>query len=119
MLKTPRKTGIEAGEFARVLAALRAGIDPGRLAREVAFRHPEDHGRISHVRDLASAFLWLGEGVPVADVLTMLECRHRFDLSPSQCQAHAVEILLAVQHEIAPQEDPPILPSKEHEYAAA
>lgn len=119
MLKTTRKTRSEAGELARVLAALRAGIDHGRLAREVASRHREDPGRVSHVLDLASACLWLVEDLPVADILTMLECRHRIDLSPCQCRAHAVEILWAAQHEIAFLDEHSIPNPKEHENAAA
>jgi len=119
MLKTPPKPCIPVGELTRVLAALKAGVAPGKLAREVASRHPEDPGLGSRFVDLASACLWLGEGVPVADVLTMLECRHRFELSPTKCRAHAVEILWTIQHEIGPLDHHPITTPKEREYAAA
>ena len=47
--------------------------------------------------DIASAQQWLAEGAPVADVLTMLEVRHRFNLSSADCQVYAVEILRAAQ----------------------
>jgi hypothetical protein len=119
MLKTTRKAGIEAGEWARVLAALRAGIDHGKLAHEVAARHPEDPGLAAHLLDLASACLWLAEGFPIADILTMLECGHRFDLSPAQCRAHAVEILWAAKNETDPLDEHPIPTQKERQYAAA
>ena len=119
MLKTPLKPRIPVGELTRVLAALKAGVAPGKLAREVASRHPENPGRARCLLDLASASLWLEEAVPVADILTMLECRHRVDLSPTQCRAHAVEILWTIQHEIDPLNLSPITTPKEREYAAA
>ena len=119
MLKTAPKPRIPAGELAQALAGLRVGLDPGKLAREVASRHPENLGLAPRLLDVASACLWLADAVPVADILTMLECRHRFDLSPTQCRAHAVEILWSVQHEIDPVNLSPITTPKEREYAAA
>jgi pilus assembly protein CpaF len=59
------------------------------------------------------------EGAPVADVLTMLEVRHRFDLSLADCRAYAVEILLAAQQEIDACNPRPIPTTKETRYAAA
>ena len=50
--------------------------------------------------DIASARQWLTEGAPLADVLTMLEVRHRFDLSSADCRTYAVEILWATQRAI-------------------
>lgn len=119
MLNTVPKPHVPAGELTRVLAALRSGIAPGKLAREVASRHLEEPSLSARLLDLASACLWLADGVPVADVLTMLECRHRFELSPTQCRAHAVEILWDVQHEIGPLDHQLIPTSKERDYAAA
>jgi hypothetical protein len=51
-----------------------------------------------HAKDIASARLWLADAVPLADLLTMLEVRHRFDLSPDLARTYAVEILWAIQH---------------------
>ena len=119
MLKTAPKPPIPVGELTRVLAAVKAGVAPYKLAREVASRHAEDPGLGSRIVDLASACLWLGEGVPIADVLTMLESRHRFDLSPTQCRALAVEILWTIQHVIGPLNHHPITTPKERQYAAA
>ena len=50
--------------------------------------------------DIASARRWLTAGAPIADVLTMLEVRHRFELSSADCRAYAVEILRAAQQAI-------------------
>jgi hypothetical protein len=47
--------------------------------------------------DIALAREWLAEGAPISDVLTMLEVRHRFELSSADCRTYAVEILRAVQ----------------------
>ena len=47
--------------------------------------------------DIRAAQDWLACGAPIGDVLTMLEVRHRFDLSASDCRAYAVEILWAAQ----------------------
>lgn len=50
--------------------------------------------------DIASAKLWLADGAPIADVLTMLEVRHRFKLSSADCRAYATEVLWAAQQQI-------------------
>ncbi|MHB1937157.1 MAG: hypothetical protein ACYCOR_11300 [Acidobacteriaceae bacterium] len=50
--------------------------------------------------DIAAARQWLAVGAPVADVMTMLEVRHRFDLSSADCRVYAVEILRATQQAI-------------------
>jgi hypothetical protein len=52
------------------------------------------------IADTASACLWLAEGAPIADVLTMLEVHHRFELSPRDSRAYAVEILSVAKAEI-------------------
>ncbi|MGA3035562.1 MAG: hypothetical protein ABSD70_19940 [Terracidiphilus sp.] len=50
--------------------------------------------------DTLAARQWLAEGVPVADVLTMLEVRRRLELSPDFARAYAVEILSAARGKI-------------------
>ena len=49
--------------------------------------------------DVASAQLWLTEGVPFADAITMLEVRRRFELSPNDCRVYAIETVLVAQKE--------------------
>jgi len=51
--------------------------------------------------DTASARLWLAEGFPSGDIVTMLEARHRFELSASECQSHAIEVLLTIRQAMA------------------
>jgi hypothetical protein len=119
MLKKMRKPSLSGRESDRVLAVLRAGVDHGELTRDLACRHPGGAGFARRLVDTASARLWLAEGAPVADVLTMLELRHRFDLSLADCRAYAVEILLAAQQEIDACNPRPIPTTKETRYAAA
>ena len=119
MLKSTHTPCVPEDESARILAALRAGIDPGKLTRAVAFRHPNNPGVARRLVDLASARLWLAEAAPLADVLTMLECRRRFELSSVDCRAYAIEILRAAEHEIDPSMYGPNPTPKEPEYAVA
>jgi hypothetical protein len=118
MLKTMRHT-TSVDESDRVLAALRSGIDPAKLTRELAAQHPGDAGFARRLVDTASAHLWLADGAPVADVLTMLEVRHRFELSPTAARAYAVEILWAVEHTSEALNPHSIPIAKETRYAAA
>jgi hypothetical protein len=69
--------------------------------------------------DLASACLWLSEGAPVGDVLTMLECRHRFEFTSAACRAYALDILRAAERQIEALEPDPNPTPKEPEYAVA
>ena len=119
MLKTMRNSVPSSDESGPVLAALRGGIDPAKLTRELAAQHPGDAGFACRLVDAASARLWLADGAPVADVLTMLEVRRRFELSPAASRAYAVEILFVVQHENDGHSIHSIPPAKETQYAAA
>ncbi|MGH9604527.1 MAG: hypothetical protein ACRD3N_02390 [Terracidiphilus sp.] len=119
MLKTMHKPATSSDESDRVLAALRAGIDPVKLTRELAAQHPGDAGFARRLVDTASARLWLASGAPVADVLTMLEVRHRFDLSPVDARSYVASILWAAQHPMDSRNPQPIPTSKETRYAAA
>lgn len=119
MLKTMRKTVPSSDESGQVLAVLRAGIDPARLTRELAAQHPGGTGFARRLVDTASARLWLVDGIPLADILTMLEVRHRFELSPAASRAYAVEILFVDQHENDGHSTHSIPPAKETRYAAA
>ncbi|WP_026441382.1 hypothetical protein [Pseudacidobacterium ailaaui] len=119
MLKTMRPFTCSGEEFSRVLAALRAGIDPAKLTRELAAQYPSGAGFAGRLVYIASARLWLDDGVPLADVLTMLELRHRFELSPADARAYAVEILWAAQHPVDAVHAQPIPTEKETRYAVA
>jgi len=55
------------------------------------------HRSLRPGEDIRSARLWLAEGIPIGDVLTMLEARHRFELSLADCRAYAVQILWSAE----------------------
>ena len=118
MLKTIHKSASSSDESSRILAALRAGIDPATLTRELAAQHRGNTSFARRLVDTASARLWLDDGAPVADVLTMLEVRHRFKLSPPDARTYAIEILWGVQHENDGYSTYSIQPAKETPYAA-
>jgi hypothetical protein len=109
-------------ESACVRVALQAANGTGNLARKLASRHSKEH-RSSvlsrRLADIASVRLWLAEGAPIADVLTMLEVRRRFELSPDVTRAYAVEILSAARAEIYLANQPVIAHRKEIQNAAA
>ena len=76
----------------------------------------------SHVRrisDTASIRQWLAECVSIADVLTMLEVRRRFEFSAHDCRIYAVEILSAVRAENRVPDQPRINHGKEFRNAVA
>jgi hypothetical protein len=109
-------------ESACVRVALQAANGTGNLARELASRHSQEHRSAVPSRrlaDIASARLWLADGFPIADLLTILEVRHRFELSPDVARAYAVEILSAARVEIHPANQPVIAHRKEIQNAAA
>ena len=93
-----------------------------RLVSSLAGRKPvaSDRGGQSrfHAKDIRIAKEWLTTGAPIADVMTVLEVRHRFDLSPAKCRAHAIEILSIARSERRPEAEPNPNP-KESPYAAA
>ena len=71
------------------------------------------------IADTASVRQWLAEGVSIADVLTMLEVRRRFELSAHVCRTYAVEILSTVRAEIPTTSQPRITHRKEFRNAVA
>ena len=71
------------------------------------------------IADTASVRQWLAEGVSIADVLTMLEVRRRFEFSAHDCRIYSVEILLAVTTEIRTTTQPEINRRKEPRNAVA
>jgi len=81
--------------FTAALWALEDGIDRVSLTEKLAKLYGQEDAR--RIVDTASVRLWLAEGVPSSDAITMLESRHRFELSPCDCRGYAIEILLSVR----------------------
>jgi hypothetical protein len=51
--------------------------------------------------DVASAWLWLKDGFPIADVVTMLQFRRQFEIPDRLCSARAHEIAFTARRMIA------------------
>jgi 5-methylcytosine-specific restriction endonuclease McrA len=89
-----------------------------RYAAREAVLSSTDRKPDRRAADIQAAKDWLGCGAPIGDVLTMLEVRHRFDLSHSDCRAYAIEILRAAQGQSRAEAVPTSTP-KESTNAAA
>ena len=93
--KPPRKHSNSESDWAWVSSQLRQGKDASKLTRELASRRSDKPNPLYYARrtvDVASAHLWLLEGIRTDDVITMLECRRRFDIPSALCSARAREI---------------------------
>jgi RepB DNA-primase from phage plasmid len=91
-------------DWAWVLQELAHGKDPAKLTRSLASRRADKPRPLYYAQrtvDVASARLWLIEGVPIDDVVTMLVVRRRFEIPPALCSARAREIAQTVERMIA------------------
>lgn len=91
-------------DWAWILGELGRGKDPVKLTRSLAERRPDKADPIYYAQrtvDVASAWLWLKEGFPIADIITMLEVRRRFQVPDKLCSARAHEIAFTAQRMIA------------------
>src|SRR5580700_11464497 len=90
-------------DWAWVLHELGRGKDAVKLTRKLASRRSDKPNPLYYAQrtvDVASARLWLIEGVPMRDVVTMLEFRRRFEIPAALCSARAREIALTAQRMI-------------------
>ena len=102
--KQPGKHSNSESDWACVSHELAHGKDALILTRELASRRSDKPNPLYYAQrtvDVASARLWLIEGVRVNDVITMLESRHRFELPAALCSARAREIAATAQRMIA------------------
>jgi len=89
-----------------VCARLAHGQDASKLTHELAARRSDKSDPLYYAQrtvDVASARLWLADGIPINDVITMLEVRRRFEVSPMLNTARAREIAATAQRMIARQ----------------
>lgn len=93
-------------DWAWVLEQLGQGMDAAKLTHMLASRRSDKPNPLYYAQrtvDMASARLWLLEGVPIDDVITMLIARRNFELSTTVCSARAREIATTAQRMIARQ----------------
>jgi hypothetical protein len=99
----PEKRTNSEHDWAWVLRELARGMDARKLTRTLAERRSDKPDPLYYAQrtvDVASAWLWLSEGAPIADVVTMLEVHRRFEIPHALCVARAQEIALTVERMI-------------------
>jgi len=102
--KHPDKRTNSERDWAWVLHELACGKDAAKLTRKLALRRADKPNPLYYAQrtvDVASARLWLIEGVPIDDVVTMLVVRRRFEIPIALCSARAREVALTAQRMIA------------------
>ena len=91
-------------DWAWVLDELAQGKDAVKLTLTLASRRADKPNPLYYAQrtvDMASARLWLLEGAPIDDVITMLEIRRGFELATAVCSSRAREIAATAQRMIA------------------
>jgi len=102
--KRPAKQSNSELDWAWVCDQLAHGKDAMELTWELAARRSDKPNPVYYAQrtvDIASARLWLIEGLRVDDVITMLECRRRFEIPNTLCSARAHEIALTAHRMIS------------------
>jgi len=102
-LKPTGKHSHSESDWAWILRELARGKDPLKLTRTLAEGRPEKSNPAYYAErtvDVASAWLWLKDGLPMADVVTMLQVRRRFQIPDKLCSARAHEIAFTAQRMI-------------------
>jgi len=102
--KTPAKHSTSERDWAWVCDQLAHAKDAVTLTRELAIRRPDKPNPVYYAQrtvDVASARLWLLEGIRMDDVITMLESRRRFEIPAAVAAARAREIAATAQRMIA------------------
>jgi hypothetical protein len=100
----PGKHSHSEQDWAWILGELARGRDPVKLTRTLAERRADKPNPVYYAQrtvDVASAWLWLRDGVPMSDIVTMLQVRRRFQISDKLCSARAHEIAFTAQRMIA------------------
>ena len=93
--KSRAKRSNSENDWAWVCDQLAHGRDAIKLTRELASRRSDKPNPLYYAQrtvDVASARLWLLEGIRTDDVITMLESRRRFEIPATLCSARAREI---------------------------
>jgi hypothetical protein len=100
----PGKHSHSEDDWAWVCTQLTHGRDVAKLTHELVVRRSDKSDPLYYAQrtvDVASACLWLGSGIPINDIITMLEVRRRFEIPAALCSARAREIAATAQCMIA------------------
>ena len=101
--KLPGKHSNSEQDWAWIVGELARGKDPVKLTRTLAERRADKSNPVYYAQrtvDVASAWLWLKDGVPVGDIVTMLQVRRRFQIPDKLWSARAHEIAFTAQRMI-------------------
>jgi hypothetical protein len=101
--KQPGKHSNSESDWVWVTHDLAHGKDAVKLTRELASHRSDKPNPLYYAQrtvDVASARLWLIEGIRMDDVITMLESRRRFEIPATLCCARAREIAATAQRMI-------------------
>jgi len=93
--KSGSKRSNSENDWAWVCDQLAHAKDPVKLTRELASRRSDKPNPLYYAQrtvDVASARLWLLQGIPIGDIITMLESRRRSEIPTALCSARAREI---------------------------
>jgi hypothetical protein len=102
--KPASKHSNSESDWAWVCDQLTQGKDAVKLTHELASRRSDKPNPAYYAQrtvDVASARLWLLEGIRIDDVITMLESRRRFEIPTALCFARAREIATTAERMIA------------------
>jgi len=102
--KPPHKHTHSEHDWAWVSHELASGKDAVKLTRLLASRRCDKPNPLYYTQrtvDVASARLWLMEGIRLDDAIAMLESRRRFEFPTALCSARAREIAATAQRMIA------------------
>jgi hypothetical protein len=100
------KHSLSEDDWAWTLSELSRGKDAVKLTQELALRRTDKPNPLYYAQrtvDIASARLWLAEGILIDDIITMLEVRRRFEIPAALCSARAQEIAATAQRMLARQ----------------
>jgi hypothetical protein len=100
----PGKQTHSEEDWAWVLDELAHGEDAAKLTHTLASRRADKPNPLYYAQrtvDIASARLWLLEGAPLDDVISMLEVRRRFEVPAALCSVRAREIATTAKRMIA------------------
>ena len=102
--KRPGQHSTSESDWAWVSQGLADGRDAAKLTKELASRRSDKPNPLYYAQrtvDVASARLWMLEEFLDEDIVTMLECRRRFEISTTLCSARAREITATAARMIA------------------
>ena len=101
---SPAKHSLSEEDWVWTLSELSRGKDAAQLTRTLALRRSDKPNPLYYAQrtvDMASARLWLAEGVGIDDIVTMLEVRRRFEIPGAVCSTRAQETAETAQRMVA------------------